>query len=395
MCETQECVEKLTCCFSSSCGLNEFQLAISLLAGEICPSDAARDIINSARCASVDVSSELRRRLERRNTLPGNAARTMAIASRDSSEKGSSGLSTGAKAGIAIAAVFGVAIIAAGIFFYLRQRRRAPQRARKNSSVEAGSRQMSRQERQRQKQIDKQHKKEQEQLQQQLQQMQQQLQKEKQQQQEARQKQIEKEQREQAEESKYVAELFELPGWMPERRTPVNELADTGHQRYEMMTEANTAELGGGSPEMDIEDDHPYGHFTRRSRSFTAELSAAPRLDSSRDDEELLPLKRSQSDGGPIISPADHLAGRVLSPFDVSPPTATMPGLVFSGGDWRSGGGAQVPSSSVTAHPAVPLGLTLDTGSPRPATGKRIKGQGIGPKIPGDITSERRREMWA
>jgi hypothetical protein len=187
-----------------------------------------------------------------------------------------------------------------------------------------------------------------------------------------------------------VAELFELPGWMPERRTTVNELADTGHPRYEMMTEANTAELGGGSPEMDIEDDHLYGHFPRRSRSFTAELSAAQRPDSLDGDGELMPLKRSQSDGGPIISPADHLAGRVLSPFDVSPPTATIPGLVFSRVDWPSGGGAQIPSSSVNAQPAIPQEGSLDTVSPWPAVGKRSKGQGIGSKIPGDIASEGR-----
>jgi hypothetical protein len=387
-------VEKLTCCFSSSCGLNEFPLAMDVLAGGICPSDAVGIIIDSARCRSVE-ATELRRRRDRRNNLPRNAARTMAIARRDSSDQGSSGLSAGAKAGIAIAAVCGVAIIAVGVFLYLRQRRRTPRNARKNSSLETGNRQMSRQERQRQKQLDKEHKKEQEQLQQQLQQMQQQLQKEKQHEQEARQKQILKEQREQAEESKYVAELFELPGWMPERRTPVNELADTGHPRYEMITEANTAELGGGSPEIDIEEDHPYGHYPRRSRSYTAELSAAPGPNLPDDDEERMPLKRSQSDGGPIISPADHLAGRVLSPFDVSPPTATMPGLVFTKGDWRSGGGAQVPSSSVNAHPAIPLGLSLDAPSSRPATGKRSKGQGIGPRTPGGVTSEGRREVWA
>jgi hypothetical protein len=327
-----------------------------------------------------------------------NLSETTSAPSAENGTTGSGGLSTGAKAGIAIAAVCGVAIIAVGFFLYLRRRRRNP---RKSSSLETGNKHTSRQQRQRQKQLDKQHKQEQEQLQQQLQQMQLQLQKQKLEEQEARQKQLLKELKDQEEESKYVAELFELPGWMPERRTPVNELADTGQPRYEMITEANTAEMAGGPLDMDNEDDHIYGHFPRRSRSYTAELSGGtPIPPDPEEDEEMTPLKRSQSDGGPIISPADHTSPnsrRVFSPYDVSPPTATVPGLVFSRGDWRSGGGFQVPTSSLNSsrHPAIPLGLSLDPGPARVVTGKRSKGQRLGGWVPGDIASQGRREAWA
>jgi hypothetical protein len=311
----------------------------------------------------------------------------------DKRTTGSAGLSTGAEVGIAIAAVAVVALIAGGIFIYLRRRKPS---IRKVTSLEAGKKPTSRKERQRQKQLDAAHKKEQEQLQQQLQQMQQELQQQKLQEQEARKMKLEQQQKE---ESKYVAELFELPGWMPERQpTPMNELADTGQPRYEMMTEANTAEMGSGYPEREDDDDRIYDHYPRRSRSYTAELSGGIPViahDSSTDDDgELTPLKRSHSDSGPIISPADHISHQMRSPFDISPPTATIPGMVFSRSDWRSGGGAQVQTPVRSPmHPAVPLGLTVDTTRALAATGKRAKGQGVG--MPSaDIASERRREAW-
>ena len=405
-------------CFSSSCSAHDLSVAIGAFSKEICPA-LSQDVVRSTRWSSVDSPPELRRRQDRRDTISASMARTMAVASRDStasegqqdeadtsstpssgnSTSGSGGLSTGAKAGIAIAAVLGVAIIAAGIFIWLRRRRRSPL---KSSSLETGKRRTSKKERLRQQQIDEEHKKEQAQLQLQLQQMQQQLQKQKLQEQEVKQKRVLKEEQQQKEESKYVAELFEMPGWMPERQTPVNELADTGQPRYEMMTEANTAEMGPGFPEMDDDDHHFYANYPRRSRSYTAELSGGtPVLDDSgsSDDGELTPLKRSHSDCGPIISPATHASsssgGGVLSPFEVSPPTATVPGLVFSRGDWRSGGGAQVPTSRRSPHPAIPLGLTVDTGRARAATGKRSKGQRVRAIVPGDIATDRQRDAWA
>ena len=390
-------MDRLRCCFSSSCGLSDLPIDIGIFSREIYPSTISRGEIDS-------LSGELRRYRVRRDTLLRSVARTMSITngesialetqsilettsapSTDNGTNGSSGLTIGAKAGIAIAAVCSVAV---GVLLYLRWRRR---NLRKNSSLETGNRQTSRHRRRRQKQQDKQHKQDQKQLQQQRQH---QLQKEKLQLQEEKQKQLFKTQKQQHEESKYVAELFELPGWMPERRTPVNELADTGRPRYEMTADEIIAELDGGSLEIDNENYHIYGRHFQRSSSYTTEVSGRTPVPPgpADDDEELPPLNRSQLDGRPIISPispvspVDHISPdfrRVFSPLDVSPSTPTIPGMVFSRDDWRLGGSAQLPTSSLNPNfdPATPLGLSIDTRRPGGITGKRSKGQRVDGRV--------------
>ena len=274
--------------------------------------------------------------------------------STDNDTNGSSDPSTGAKAGIAIAAIYGVAM---GVFLYLCWRRR---NLRKTSSLESGNDHTSRQQWPPQKQLDKQHKHEHKQLQSQRQY---QLQNAKLKLREARQKQLLKGQKEQYEESKSVAELFQLPGWMPERRTLVNELADTGQPRYKITTEEIIAEPDGGCLQMDNENHHIYGHHPWRPRYYTTEISRGTPVppDPADDDEELPPRDRSRSDGGSIISPispADHMPDfrRAFSLFDVSPSTPTMPGTVFSRDDWRLGKGAQLPTPSLypNLEPATP-----------------------------------------
>jgi hypothetical protein len=317
-CATQAYLENMACCLSSSCGATDLSIALSIFATEICPPTTGPSIINTSRCNLANPPPELRDKLEWPTLLVKNGARTSTISKRDSASN-TTRLSRGAKVGIAVAAVCGVAIIALVVFLYIRRKRHPPNR---KVSPKRGPKQPIKQQ------------DEEEPLQ--LQQLQLELQ---QQQEEIQQQKLEQKQQE---ERKYVAELQELPGWMPEREVKATELADTGRQRYEMMTEANTAELSGGTPVQDNADRRLFVENRRRSRSYTAELSAGtPVQNTAEEDSNSISLKRSRSDTGPIISPLDHLQPdpvRVLSPFDVSPPTATVPGQVFSSGDWRTTG---------------------------------------------------------
>jgi hypothetical protein len=354
-CATQEYLENMACCLSSSCGATDLSVALSIFATEICPPTTGPSIINTSRCNLANPPPELRGQLERPTSLAKNGATTSTISKRDSASNTTS-LSTGAKVGIVVAAVCAVAIIALVVFLYIRRKRNPPNRM---ASPKRGPKQPMKQQ------------DEEELLQ--LQQLQLELQ---QQQEEIQQQKLEQKQQE---ERKYVAELQELPSWMPEREVKATELADTGLQRYEMMTEANTAELPGGTPVQDNADERLFVENRRRSRSYTAELSAGTPVQNTADEgSDSISLKRSRSDAGPIISPLDHLqpdAGRVLSPFDVSPPTATVPRQVFSSGDWRTtGSDTAVPKIYLKSDPDASSRLSPqtspETSSSRPSSSR-------------------------
>jgi hypothetical protein len=287
----------------------------------------------------------------------------------------STGLSGGATAGIAIAVVCGVAAVAVGFFLYFRLRKRSP-RSRLNS-LEGGSQTSIKSKQQLQE--EKQHRDEEEQLQQQLQQMQLQLQDQKVREQEMEQKQLVREHQELQEESRYMAEFHELPGWLPDPSDAPCELADTCCPRYEMMTQANTAELCSGDPEQCAIALERLHHL-RRSRSNTAELSGEPPFDAAAARLLASPRKRSLSDAGPVISAtvSPESNGRAFSPIELSPPLAPLPRIVFTDGDWRTmGSGATIPMSSFNSHPAIPLGLSLGAaGGSLPGSKERLgKGQ--------------------
>lgn len=414
----------MTCCLFSECYETgdeaDFENAIGIFTRDICPSRATQEIIDSAGVSSRDITAaEIQERAEKTPTPSNNDT------------GGSSRLSTGTLAGIAIAAACGVGVIAIGIFLYLRRKRKP---GKKKSSVEggkvrisrpqqqdegAGKRQISRPRQQQQqphqkeeaakwpspkrqqqkKEQDTEHKQEQKQLQQQLQKMQDQLRKKKLKEEDKKQKKVDKEQSEEKEERKYVAELFELPGWMPERQNTMNELADTGHPRYEMSTEANTAELSGGTPVRDNNEGRPYEHYPRRFRSYTAELAGASVHLS---DDELTPLKRSHSDGWTPVSSTEHVSpdyGQVHSPCEVSPPTATVPARAFFRGDWRSGEGDPAAVQPLNPHPPIPLGLDTSARGLVQSAGRRAKGRRgggvmVAGRVTGDADPEAGREAW-
>lgn len=314
---------------------------------------------------------------------------------------GSTGLSGGAIAGIAIAAICGVAALAVGIFLYFRLRKRSPPRSRLDS-LEGGSQTSFKSKQQIQE--EKQHRDEEEQLQQQLQQMQLQLQDQKVREQEMEQKQLVREQQNLHEESRYMAEFHELPGWLPNPSDDPCELADTCSPRYEMMTQANTAELCSGDPtqcaialeqlrqaipaELCSGDPQQCAialerlHQMQRTHSNTPELSGEPPFDIAAAAAAIMaaPRKRSLSDAGPVISAtvSPESNGRAaFSPIELTPPLAPVPRIVFTDGDWRSmGSGATIPMSSFNSHPAIPLGLSLGAGgSPVGSKGRVGKGQ--------------------
>jgi len=150
---------------------------------------------------------------------------------------------------------------------------------------------------------------------------------------------------------KEVAGLHELPGCVPEPEVTVTELADTHISMYEMMTQANTAELSGGTPVRSRGDESLFQKYARRSRSHTLEASLRmPQRPQAARFTFQSYRKRTRSDTVPIVSPLERSrsdAGRIFSPVEVSPLSGTAQEQVFSMAQWRrTVSGAALPASS-------------------------------------------------